>query len=63
MHTGLTKRDEYTAGMKNARCKPYLELRMLRVTKTFEDLRVDVVMMLKWILETGGVGAQTGLDS
>jgi hypothetical protein len=63
MHTGLTKRDECTAGMKNARCKPYLELKMLRIRKTCEDLRVDVVIMLKWIVETGGVRAQTGLDS
>jgi hypothetical protein len=36
---------------------------MLRVTKTFEDLRVDGVIMLKRIVETGGVRAQTGLDS
>jgi len=63
MNTGLTKRGEYTAGMKNARCKPYLELKMLRVTKTFEDLSVDIVIMLKWIVQTGGVRAQPGLDS
>jgi hypothetical protein len=36
---------------------------MLRVTKTFEDLRVGGVIILMWIVETGGVRAQTGLDS
>jgi hypothetical protein len=36
---------------------------MLRLTKTFEDLRVDGVRMFKWIVETDGVRAQTGLDS
>ena len=45
------------------RCKPFLELKMLRATKTFEHLRVDGVIMLKWIIQTGGVRAQTALDS
>jgi hypothetical protein len=36
---------------------------MLRVTNTFEDIRVGGVIMLKWIVETVGVRAQTGVDS
>ena len=36
---------------------------MLRVKKTFEDLRLDGVITLKWIVQTGGVRVQTGLDS
>jgi hypothetical protein len=59
---GLTKREGYTAGKKSERYTICFDLKILRSNKTFEDLRVDGVIMLKWTSEIGGVRAKTGLD-
>jgi hypothetical protein len=57
------KWEEYRAGTKNERRTLYIALKILRETKTFEDLRVDGVIILKWNVETRGVRVQTGLDN
>jgi hypothetical protein len=44
---GLTKREVYKAGTKSERCTLWFDLKILRSKKTFEDLRVDGVIMLK----------------
>ena len=61
--SAFIKWEEYTAGTKNERRTLYIALKILRETKTFEDLRVDGVIILKWNVETRGVRVQTGLDN
>jgi hypothetical protein len=43
--------------------KTLLTVGNVKRNKSCEDLRVDGVIMLKWIVQTGGARAQTGLDS